>query len=71
MMQMDSNYKKLLLQFAGNKELLELLDLVVLDDMRVRGNYYMQHNSYPERIDLLQKLKIDLETTKAYMDSKK
>ena len=62
MLKMNNRYKELLNKYAGNKDIYELLDLVVLDDVREREKYYLNNNSYPEHRNLINKLKVDLET---------
>ncbi|MGL5714326.1 MAG: hypothetical protein ACRCX2_14995 [Paraclostridium sp.] len=68
---MDKRYKELLSKYAGDNDLKELLKLVILDDFRVREKYYSTNKSYPDKQDLLGKLKVDLDTTEAYLNSKR
>jgi len=65
----DKRYVELLSKYSGDKELMELLDLVVLDSNRVDEVYYNKYNQYPKRRDNLGKLKIDLISIKAKINS--
>lgn len=69
MLEMNNRYRQLLLKYAGDKELYELLDLVALDDRRVKEIHYSKFETYPENRDLLGKLTVDLQTVKEYMDN--
>lgn len=66
----DKKYKELLFKFYANPEIYELIDLVILDSIREREEYYLAHKSYPQDRDLISKLKSDLNTIKAYVQSK-
>ena len=68
---MNKQYKILLSKYASDKDLMELLELVVLDDFRSREEYYIKNKTYPQRQDLLGKLKIDLKTTEHFLNSVK
>lgn len=57
-------YNELLLKFAGNQELTELLQLCELDNLREREIYYEKNNEYPENRNCLGKLLIDLARTR-------
>lgn len=63
-MDINNRYKELLLKFAGNAELLELFDLALLDDIRIREMYYEKNKKYPDQRDMLGKLRTDLYTVK-------
>lgn len=65
---MNNRYKELLCKYASNKEVEELIELVVLDDFRVREDYYTKNKQYPQRQDLLSKLKVDLKTTEYFLN---
>lgn len=58
----------MLCKYASNKEVEELIELVVLDDFRVREDYYTKNKQYPQRQDLLSKLKVDLKTTEYFLN---
>lgn len=62
MNKINERYKELLSKFAGNKEIKELLELVILDAVRIDEVYYQKNNSYPKKRDNLGKLKMDLFT---------
>lgn len=64
MHKINKEYIELLKKYAFNEELTKLIDLVYLDSIRERENYYLQHSAYTEQRDLLQKLKIDLITVR-------
>lgn len=68
---MNSRYIELLKKYHSDNSLLELLDLVVLDSMREREDYYLKNKKYPDNRCLLSKLKVDLQTVRAYVDMKK
>lgn len=68
---MNQRYKELLKKYYNNNELLELLDLVALDNFREREEYYLKNKKYPDDRCLLSKLKVDLQTVRAYVDMKK
>lgn len=65
---MKQQYRELLMKYCGNKEIQELIELVILDDKRIRENYYSQYKKYPEQQDLLMKLKNDLYTVKKVLE---
>lgn len=66
MLKMNNRYKELLNKFASNKDIYELLELVILDDVREREKYYLNNQHYPEKRNLINKLKVDLETVLEY-----
>lgn len=57
---MDKKYNSLLNKFAGNDELIELINLCIIDDARLREIVYLKKSAYPDRRDLLGKLKTDI-----------
>lgn len=63
----SDDYKKLILKFCENEELVNLLKECYQDDLRLRNNFYWDHNVYPEKTNLIKKLLIDLETSKNYL----
>lgn len=63
-MVINDRYKVLLSVFSTNEDLLELIDLVRLDEARIRELHYLRTTSYPENRDMLGKLKTDLHTVK-------
>lgn len=65
---MKQRYRELMMKYCGNNEIQELIELVILDDKRVRENHYSQFKKYPEQQDLLMKLKSDLYTTKKVLE---
>lgn len=70
MLQMNNRYKELLCKYCKDNELFELLNLVVLDSVREKEKYYLNNNKYPQDRELLSKLRVDLETTKEYLNKR-
>lgn len=66
----NPRYKELLVKFAGNEEIRELFDLVTLEKRRKFMIHYNKEGKYPEEIDSLDMLQIDLITTEAYLNSR-
>lgn len=64
MLKIDKRYKELLIKYASDDELVELLSLVRSDDFRERESFYLNNKQYPQQRDLLGKLAIDLATIK-------
>lgn len=55
-----TKYQILLDRFAGNLELLELIEECILEDKGEREVAYLNSKKYPEQRDLIMKLKTDL-----------
>lgn len=66
----NERYKNLLMKFVNNKDLEELIELVTVDNEREREVFYIENKrfKYPDRRDLLGKLKMDLFTVKKHID---
>lgn len=64
--EINQRYKELLTKFYANEELRELLDLVALERRRKEMIHYSKHTSYPERVDGLDMLQMDLIVTEQY-----
>ncbi|MGL5715493.1 MAG: hypothetical protein ACRCX2_20910 [Paraclostridium sp.] len=63
-MEMDDEYVRLLGKFCFDEDIYKLIDAVINDDVRVSENIYLATNKYPEKRNLLMKLKVDLATKK-------
>ena len=70
MLQISKEYKELLVKYCGDDKLIELINQVILDQHRLNELYYMKHNEYPGKRDLLNKLNLDLQTTRQALTSK-
>lgn len=57
---MREEYRKLLLKYAGNKEIYRLIELCKLDNFRTIEEYFQINKKYPDTRDCLGKLFIDL-----------
>lgn len=55
-----TEYDDLLSSFAGSGKLLDLIQWCLIDEEEQREKYYRQHGHYPEKRELLWKLKTDL-----------
>lgn len=55
-----TEYEYLLSSFAGNGRLLDLIQWCLVDEEEQREKYYRQYGHYPEKRELLWKLKTDL-----------
>lgn len=53
-------YNDFLELFAGNNQLIELIKWCFLDEEEQREEFYRKYKHYPEKRDLLWKLKRDL-----------
>ena len=69
MKKISQRYKELLSKYSSSDEILELIELVVQDDFRVKEDYYDRNEKYPIQRDLLGKLKCDILTTRAVLSS--
>lgn len=57
-------YTSLLLKFCGDKDLINLLEQCIIDNIRETEDLYKRGGKYPEKRNLLDKLIYDLETTR-------
>lgn len=64
----SDRYLALLRTFSANKQIIELIQECILDDAREREEFYLINKKYPEKRELILKLKNDLETV-VYMDN--
>lgn len=63
-MKLSDNYDNLLGKFCFDDDIYNLIDEVLKDDARVSENIYLMTGNYPEKRNLLMKLKVDLATKK-------
>lgn len=55
-----TEYDVLLKKYSSNPEIIRLLDLAVLEEERRREQIYISCSRYPERRDILSRLRQDL-----------
>lgn len=60
----SEKYVTLIREFSGNKNLIELLQTVVNDDIIDRERDYIKNAQYPEQRNLIGKIIIDLMTAR-------
>lgn len=62
--QLGDRYQELLQKYSNDTDLLELINLCIIDNRRERELFYLRNNKYPEKRELIEKLRIDLLTLK-------
>lgn len=68
--QQTPEYEKLLIKFAADKDIFELIERCILADYADREKEFILKKKYPERRDLIMKLKMDLAFTRNKMIKK-
>lgn len=64
-------YEKLLIKYCSDTDIFELIEECILDDYGQREATYIRNGKYPEKRELIMKLKSDLINTRANIRSVK
>lgn len=62
--QLGDRYQELLKKYCNDTDLLELINLCIIDNRRERELFYLSKGKYPDKRELIEKLRIDLLTLK-------